>query len=141
MEFKEIVKYANHSIDPPEDCSVADLCAYHCMKALIYQYNTKRMSKEYATEQKQKCMRLYERAKRDEDSVQRIFKKQTENINRTIALRIKLNKASQNHEMSKQLWLEAIECIGHLCGSMSELNSATKHLRGIEYEEQETFQV
>lgn len=139
MEFNEIVKYAYKSVDPPEDCSLPDLCAYHCMRSLLYQYNARRISQEYASEQKNKLRRLHDRATQEEESVRRSMQTQIENINRTVELRVKLNKASRDHDMSKTLWLEAIECIGRLCGSTSELKSCTKYLEGVAYEEQETL--
>lgn len=137
MDFDEITRLVVNNRDLPEKSTLTDRYAYHTLQALMFRFRKGNISKEYAAKEKQELIRKYEKQKREDEWREKQMSRQLGNIRLSEQLRIQLNLASREGQMSKQLWLDAVERIGRMCGCLSGWESCKKYLEGVEYEEQE----
>lgn len=138
MTFDEIKSLVANDIDLSENATLAEQYGYHVLKCLNFQYVNQMISKEKATKYKLKLIHDYEKYRQWEEVRKERFQRESDNIRQTEQLRIKLNKASKEQNLSKELWLDTIDCIGRLCGSTVEIESCRKYLEGVEYHEETT---
>lgn len=139
MDFETISKLVFHGIDLPDDATLTDHYCYTSLRSLNYQYRNKIICKDQATKQKILLIRQYEDQKKMDETRKERLEQQLDCIRKSELLRMKLNKAAVNQEMTKALFLEAVECIGLMCGNMSQYDAIKQQLEGVNYEEQESF--
>ncbi len=135
MNFEDIKNLVAGNKDLLLDATLTDQYAYEVLKSLNFQYKNKLITKDMATKSKNKLIKRYEEQKKLDENRQENWKRQVENINKSAEIRVKLNKACKNGEISKQLFLEAIQCISLMCGDTMHYESCKKQLEGVEYEE------
>ncbi len=135
MKFEDIKKIVASNKDLSLDATLTDQYAYETLKALNLQYKNKLITKDNATRSKNKLIKRYEEQKKLDENRQENWNRQVENINKSAEIRVKLNKACKNGEISKELFLEAIQCIGLMCGDTMHYESCKKQLEGVDYEE------
>lgn len=140
MNFEQISKLVAGNYDLPSDADLTDQQAYHTLKSLNFQFKSKMVSREKASSEKEKIIKAHKKQRDKVNIAIECSNRQIKNISITEQLRMKLNIASRDGKISKQLWLDAIECINRTCGSVAALKSCEKYLEGIEYEEQERIQ-
>lgn len=116
MNFDEIKELVLSGDYLPDDATMAEQQAYHTLKCLNFEFKHQLISKERASKAKNKLIRDFEEQKRLENYREEYWKNTIANINTTEQLRIELIAASKSGELSKSLWLKAVECIYRLCG-------------------------
>lgn len=135
MNFEDIKNLVAGNKELPLDATLTDQYAYHVLRSLNLQYKSKIITKDNATKAKNQLIKRYREQKKLDENRQENWKRQVENINKSAEIRVKLNKACKNGEISKELFLEAIQCISLMCGDTMHYESCMKQLEGVEYEE------
>ncbi|WP_130861450.1 hypothetical protein [Bacilliculturomica massiliensis] len=141
MNFKEITDLVFQGCDLPNTASMADEYAYHILTCINYEYKNKLISRENATRKKERLISEYEELKQKEETLETVLAYQAGNIGTSEQIRIRINHAVNKGEMSKELFLEAVKCIGLMCGTLSQYKTCEKLLKEVEYEEQETMPI
>lgn len=139
MDFNLITKLVAQRQELPEDADLIDQYAFHTLEIIYAQFKANYISQETATRRKEKLMREYEKQKEQQIFLRNTFDRQVKYINETEQLRVKLNKASEKCELTVELWLDAIKCIGALCGCYSAYESCKQYVEN--YEEQIKLEV
>lgn len=135
MDFDEIKSLVACDKDLPTDATLTDQYAYEVLKSLNMQYKNKAISKDRATKSKKELIRRYTDQKKLDENKRENWDKQVKNINRSEEIRVRLNKACKEGIITKELFLDAIECISLMCGDTLHFKSCQKQLEGVEYEE------
>lgn len=141
MNFEEISEAVVQKKELPEDADLFDMYCFHVLTAIWAQFRSKYITKETATRRKEKLIMEYQGLKDKRRQVQEVFDKQIQCIGQSERLRVELNQASMRGDMSKGLWLKAIECIGAMCGCYAAYESCKEYLKDTEYEEQEKLKI